>query len=441
MRATQRIILYLVVLHSLLMIGGIFMLWADYRVWILALEGVLALSLAFGIVFINRQQHALNILSIGGDFMREGDFAHTIQEHGSAEVQKLIRMYNAMLEALRGERLRLEEKQFFLEKILNASPSGILTLDLEGRIARVNPAAAACFSQDPNDLLGKSLHDIHGTLAETLLDLKEGKSRVVTLAGPQRIRCSQAYFFDTGFRRQFFLLENLTAELWANEKGSYEQVIRTFSHEVNNTVGASNSIMRSILTYVDQLNPEDRAEVVGALETVINRNDRLNKFMQRYAEVVRLPKPERHPIQLPDLVERMRMLIQVECNSREIELSLDLANNLPEVHADAAQLEQALLNILRNAMEAVESQGTIQIKAFMAKDVPCIVVEDDGSGISEEIRDNLFFSILSTKQNGHGVGLVLVREILLNHGYEFSLSSPEGQPTQFVIRLNPPESV
>src|SRR5262249_25561175 len=147
-----------------------------------------------------------------------------------------------------------------------------------------------------------------------------------------------------------------------SEKAAYEKLIRMLSHEVNNTVGASNSLLNSCLSYGSQLTPDDRSDFDHAIGVVIARTAQLNAFMRSFADVVRLPPPQKTSVAAADLVDDLSRLMRAECERRGIALVREV-EDIGSLSLDRVQLEQALVNIAKNAVEAIGIDGTLTIRA------------------------------------------------------------------------------
>jgi PAS domain S-box-containing protein len=340
-----------------------------------------------------------------------------------------------MAEHLRLERVRQEERQFFLDRILDASPSGILTFDFDGRISTANPSAARMLGARPDELRGRRLADVPSPFARELETLERGTARVLALSGSRRIRARAGEFQDRGSSRTFLVLEELTEELRRSEKAAYEKLIRMMSHEVNNSLGATRSLLESCRNYAGQLRPEDRADFEGALSVVIARTGQLNAFVTSFADVVRIPEPRKEPCDVAALATRTAALVKAEADRRAVAVRVETGDPLPPVPMDRAQMEQALLNVVKNALEAAGEKGTVTLRAESRAGRPVLVVEDSGPGIAPEAKDQLFRPFFSTKENGQGLGLTLVQDVLSRHGFDFSLESNAGEPTRFTVVL------
>jgi nitrogen fixation/metabolism regulation signal transduction histidine kinase len=207
----------------------------------------------------------------GIDLIKDSNFSTILQPSGQSEVDAIVHIYNRMLNNLQYERQRMQEKHFFLDKIINAAPFGIITLDFDEKIALVNPYAERLLEKPVARLTGQQVQAIGNTLSQTLTTLEPGRAEVVALPSRRKIRCTKSDFYDQGFQRYFFLLEELTEELRLSEKQAYEKLIRILSHEVNNSIGAANSLLQSCLTYKTQLNPGDQEDFEMAIGVVTSR--------------------------------------------------------------------------------------------------------------------------------------------------------------------------
>jgi signal transduction histidine kinase len=238
---------------------------------------------------------------------------------------------------------------------------------------------------------------------------------------------------DRGFPRAFYLLEELTEELRQTERSAYEKLIRMMSHEVNNSVGASSSLLQSSLAYARQLAPEDRDDFERALQIAIDRMEQLNAFMRGFADVVRLPQPALQPTDVREMLARIETLTAATRRARGITWTWEGNPTLPPQAVDPVQMEQALVNIVKNGIEAAGDGGRVTIRLGIDGRRPWLVVEDSGPGIPDEIRAHLFTPFFTSKPDGQGIGLTMVQEILAGHRLDFSLEGPPGGPTRFTI--------
>jgi two-component system, NtrC family, nitrogen regulation sensor histidine kinase NtrY len=439
MTLRTKIITYLVVIH-LVWAGMAVFVFFDNRIWLLLVELFFVLSVVLGVLLIRAFFVPLDLIRTGAELMNDRDFTCKFLETGQAEMDQLVRVYNRMIDALREERLKATEQHFFLHEVVTASPSGIVILDYDGRISQLNPAAERLLQQGGAEARGKELPELGEPFGRPLAGLEVGQASVIPFHGNRRVKCQKSQFFDRGFGRQFVLLEELTEELRQSEKRAYEKLIRMMSHEVNNSVGAVSSLLESCLNYAPQISEADRSDFSQALTVARDRARHLNGFMRRFADVVRVPSPDLRPCDLRSLLDDLASLFTAEFRRRRICLEWDVAPETEPVWIDKNQLEQVFINILKNSLEAIGEDGKITICLGKNGPGPFVAIEDSGPGISDEIRQNLFTPFFSTKPDGQGIGLTLIQEILLHHGFPFSLEAAEGGPTRFTIWMNRPNT-
>jgi len=427
-----RLTVYLAVVHlaaAALAVG----LLRTQGAWLLAAELALVCSLAVGLLLVRRLVAAFAFGGEASQLLEDGDFMSRFREVGQPELDRLIRLYNRMSDRLRTDRVRLQEQQHFLAQVLSVSPLGIVMLGFDGEVTYVNPSGERLLQLPAAEVLGRRLDGIPGALAETFVHLANTESSVVPLWGGRRVRCQRGAFVDRGFSRSFMVIEELTEELRQFEKAAYGKLIRMMSHEVNNSVGASNSLLHSCLTYAPEIPEPQRADFESAIAIAIGRTDQLNAFMRSFADVIRLPAPRLEPGNVEEMLARIEHLTRAERQSRGITWRTIVDEPLDPVPIDSAQIEQVLVNLVKNAIEAIDRDGGITVRLGRRSGRPAVVIEDTGPGLTLEARQNLFTPFFSTKEHGQGIGLTLVQEILSQHGCQYSLDSPPGGPTQFTI--------
>jgi two-component system nitrogen regulation sensor histidine kinase NtrY len=402
MTLRTKILLYFVALHVVVAGCGVVVLM-EKPLLLFVVEVLFALSVYISYRLVRALFVPLDLLRTGAELIGERDFTSRFSAVGQPEMDALVSIYNTMIDRLREERLGAEERHQLLQKIVQASPSGIVICDFDGKMEQVNPAAERLLRDD---------------LLSDLVGMRSGESRLVVLDGTRRVRIKRAEFRDRGFAKAFFLLEELTEELRVSEKAAYEKLIRMVSHEVNNSVGAVRSLLGSLLRYECDVRSDDREDYRMALTVASSRIDALNRFVRDFAEVVRIPLPHRVPVQADDLVREIATLVRPDLDRRRIALALDLDAG-PLIRADRSQFEQVLLNVVRNAAEAIGEEGSIAISLREGM----LSVTDSGHGIPEDARGELFSPFFTTKRDGRGLGLTIVREILTNHGFAYSLEN------------------
>jgi nitrogen fixation/metabolism regulation signal transduction histidine kinase len=422
---------YLVFVHLLLAGTGVALWWQTPEL-LVVIEAVIIVSAIAGIALTRRLLRTLGDVKAGALLIQDGDFTSRLLPVGQPEVDALTSVYNRLVDSLRDERTRLQEQQHFLADVLRFSPSGIVVLDFDGRIASVNPAAERLLGDAGTRCIGARLTDLGSRLPTVVATLAAGTTLVIDVDGARRLRCHHGTFLDRSFRRSFILIEELTDELRQAERSAYEKLIRVMAHEVNNSVTASNSLLTSSLTYGAELSAESRSDFDRAIGIVIQRTAQLNQFMRTFADVFRLPAPFKHPERVVDVLEGTVRLVSARPDAATVAWTWDVDDATLTVPMDRGQMEQALLNVLQNAIDAQARTIAVRLQSRNGGR-PTLRIEDSGEGFGPEAQSNLFTPFFSTKPNGQGIGLTLVREILSAHGFDYSLHKEPGQPTTFTI--------
>src|SRR6478672_3706365 len=374
MSLRAKIIVYLVLIHAVLA-GISYVVLREDRLWLLAVEGLFVLSISFGVLLVRTFFVPLDLIRTGAELIGERDFTSQFREVGQPEMDALIRIYIRMIDRLREERLKLQEQHFFLEKILAASPAGIATFDFDGRISALNPAAEALLQVSAAAVTGREIGALPEPLGTALQAIPKGGSEVLALAGGRRLKATRAELFDRGFPRGFLLLEELTEELRASEKAAYGKLIRMMSHEINNSVGAVGSLLDSFRGYAPDLGEEDRNDFLQAITVSVTRLENLRAFMNGFAEVVRLPPPDRRPTDVKQLVDEILILLRPELDRRRIAVRWEASEAIQPVELDRNQIEQVLVNVLKHAQESIGEDGTITLR-LGAQGRPFLSIED-----------------------------------------------------------------
>lgn len=448
MKLRTKYILFVGILHVVALVMSFF-IFEENKIFFIVSEAVILVSVVLSWQLYTEMIRPLKLLMRGTEAIKDQDFNVKFRATGKYEMDKLIEVYNNMIDELRKERTRQEQQHLFLEKLVFTSPTGILILDYDESIQQVNPTALQLLGLEEEDIRGKSLDDIAHPVLQAIRLLQSGQSKTVTFNGPATYKIQKSHFIDRGFPRHFVMLEELTAEILMAEKKTYGKVIRMMAHEVNNTIGPVNSILQSTLQ--SQLHSE---MLTNALRVAMERNNNLELFMRNFADLVRIPAPERKKIDLARLVKNVTDLMQLRAGERKVQFRYEQGRGgdgraVPRsdmagpgratvgggalmISADLQQMEQVLINIIKNALEAIDEEGVITILLLPAYPKR-LIVRDTGKGISPEMEEHLFSPFYSTKKDGQGVGLTVIKEILLNHRFDFSLRTLAPGVTEFTI--------
>lgn len=376
------------------------------------------------IIIYRKYVRPMRVVKRGMDLVREQDFASRLRRVGQSDADRLVDMFNQMMDCLKHERLRVREQNEFLDLLINESPMGVILLDDAGKITSANRAATEILAAGA--LNGRKLDEMESPLAREAASMDMRASATVSREGEAEIfRISKFGFMTDGWLHPFILIERLTEEVREAERRAYTRVIKIMAHEVNNSVGGISSTLQTIEAEIGRT-PES-VRLLPSLRACAERADSLIGFIKAYAEVIRVPEPQLRLTDYYALVDSSLPLLQSICARYGATLTADLEDAEP-LRCDPLLIRQAIVNVVKNAAESAGPGGKVSIYASGK----ILTVTDNGPGLTDEASRRLFSDVFTTKPDGHGLGLMLVGEILRKHLWQFSLRTVDGL-TRFTI--------
>lgn len=365
--------------------------------------------------------------SRGLELIASQDFNNFLAKVGEKNADKVVTLFNQIIGKLREERLKNMEQENFLHLLIEASPMGVVLLDFDERVTMTNRSFLSITGIDTADSAsGKAIGSLPSDLAPDMASVPLGQSKVISRGDMRMWRCYHLSFVQTGFKRHFYLLESLTEEVREAQRKAYEKVIRTMSHEVNNTMGG----VLSILGIIHDTTKD--SEVKEVIESCSDRCDKMCSFISSYADVVRLPEPVKRKVDLAAQLRKLMPFLQ-EIAGERIEMSIETPPEGAEVELDMPLMQQAIVNIVKNAAESIADRGAIDIKLSKHKRSIELEIANDGAPIADDVSRQLFTPFFTTKREGRGLGLTLIGDILKKHGATFRLSTGPDAITRFRI--------
>ena len=359
----------------------------------------------------------------------EGDFS--IRARGASREDPLGQVMievNALVDILRDQRMGALEATTLLRKVMAEIDVGVFTFDHDRKLKFVNRAAADLLGQPAERLLGRTAEELG--LDECL----EGETpRVLNAtfpAGPGRWEIRRTEFRQGGRPHELLVLSDLSRVLREEERQAWQRLIRVIGHEMNNSLAPIKSIAGSLSTIVEREKPpeDSREDLKRGLSIIATRAESLSRFMTAYARLARLPAPSPQPVDVASFVTRVARLEQ------RLPVQV-VAGPAAVVHADSDQLEQLLINLIRNGVDAAaQTNGSVRVGWHRRAGTFELWVEDDGPGLANP--GNLFVPFYTTKPGGSGIGLVLSRQIAEAHGGTVTLENrSNGHGCRATVRL------
>jgi len=355
---------------------------------------------------------------------------------------------NRVLDQLRIGRKEREEQAQYLQNLIAHIPVALMSLDEHGGVQLLNLAARRLFAGPCESIAAFSRYGL--AFSAALENLKPGQGAIVRMdrpSGSLQLKAAATDVVLSGVRRRLISLQNIESELTAHELMAWQTVIRVMAHEVMNSLTPISSLAATARDRLDeslaQLPPgepvrpnlEDASE---ALETLARRSDGLLHFVQNHRRLTRRFDAQLEIVPVRRVFSRLQRLLADELTTRDIALVSEVMPETLEVSVDPGLLDQALINLVRNAMEALRDTPAGRIALSASQDGgggAVIAVADNGPGISPEQREKVFVPFYTTKRQGSGVGLTLVRQIATVHGASVVISDTPGGGTTVSIRF------
>lgn len=359
--------------------------------------------------------------------------------------RKLYEILNAINEKMKFLSKEKETRSQYLGSLIDQSGVGILSIDLNGKIYLVNKAFRELLGLN-KARTGMNLGELSAELLDIIRKIQPGEHQLIRwMVG----ETEQPFSFQVSrfkLETQPFILvtaHDIRAELDEKELEAWQKLIRVLTHEIMNSVtpvvSLSNSLNDLLKTHAEGIKDQKlKDRLSDGLEAIIDRSSGLMKFTTAYQNLTRIPTPKLQVIQPSDLLKRINTLYQPEIKDKKINLLIKYAGKPEKFSGDPDLLEQVLINLIRNAAEAVEGRVDPRIVLIIEENPGYqvrIKVEDNGSGMNKDILDKLFVPFFSTKPKGTGIGLSLSRQIIMMHKGSIEVTSVEGKGSVFEVLM------
>ena len=354
---------------------------------------------------------------------QDGDFSFSLHWPQNDELSDLVAAHNALGDVLRQQRLDLVQRELLLDTMVQNTPVAMLLVSESGPVVYANIAARQLLNEG-RKLEGHRLDDVLAKASPALLEaMARGGDGLFTTKDGDKVddideeevyHLARRSFNLNGRRHELLLLRQLTMELRRQEVQTWKKVIRVISHELNNSLAPLTSLAHSGAELVRRGQTERLPQI---LETIEERTRHLESFILGYARFAKLPAPRLEPQHWPAFLARLSQ-----------QVAFTLAGEAPAESCafDAAQLEQALLNLLKNAHESGSPAAQVGLEVRRLHEAVRIDVLDRGPGMSDTVLTNALVPFYSTKRSGTGLGLALAREIAEAHGGRITLANRDG---------------
>lgn len=414
--AAERKLYLLIVSTSIPVALFLFWLWMDGRVPRAAIGAALLFILGWVLIVAHKARlgmlrHVRALSNLLEAVQKEDYGIKAARARDSGELGDLYRQLNALTESLKLSRHSEHELLQIMEKILSQIDVAIIVFDARDRVRLANEPACSLLKTSPQELSGTARADT--ALANLPQIAESGLIDFRFPGGAGRWQIREHQYRHQGEASRILFIADLDRVLADHEIAAWQRLIRIIGHEVNNSLTPITSLCQTLSTLLARQDGERDADVHAGLNAIAERAARLQEFISAYARLAKLPAPDKTPLAVDELAQRMTQIFDRE--------PLTIAP-FPKVtiFADPVHLEQALINLIKNALEASSvHRGEVQLRCEVSEGECRFLVLDSGSGIADPSK--LFVPFYSTKPGGAGIGLLLCQHIAANHHGHVSL--------------------
>lgn len=354
--------------------------------------------------------------------------------------------FNEVLEAFRKARSEKEEHWQYLNTVVQQVRTGILSYDLEGNVQLINANAKRFLGvqnlQNIEDLL-----EVNPRLYKVIFDVSPGKSNLYKAQNELHLTVQATELRIRGSTVKLITLQNIQPELQRQELDAWQNLTRVLRHEIMNSITPISSLtstLRDVLQYDlvqkdghYELKEEGADDLREGLSTIENRSKGLIKFIDAYREYTSLPQPAIRTVLLKDLIEQVELFMRPELKKHNVDFEATCSSEYLTIQADPDMIQQVLINLIKNGIEAVSEKPDPMIRLYGAYDDMTVKIEviDNGPGIIREALESIFVPFYTTKKSGSGIGLSLSRQIMQLHHGTLNVVSEPGVRTVFRLRF------
>jgi two-component system nitrogen regulation sensor histidine kinase NtrY len=357
--------------------------------------------------------------------------------------------FNAMISDFRLVRLDREAEQRFFEETVNHVQFGLVAFNEKGEVKMVNQAFLELFGLSGIMHLD-ALKEISTELPDFFKQFSPGKEKLkkITLPdGQHHLIFLASGFVLIGENISLISVRDISREMDRNELEAWQKLLRVMRHEILNSISPIQLIAGNLskrlqpegeLVPLEQLTAEEALDIKTGLDTIHRRASSLSVFLDAYANMYRTPEFTPVPTEIAPLLKRIEQLFKGDAEKQETSIAVDCPNSELELSMDAKMVEQVLINLVKNAMEAVKDQTSrdIVLSARRERNELILSVEDTGSGIPQDQMESIFVPFFSTRESGTGIGLSFSQHIMRMHGGQIRVSSTQDKGSVFQLRFN-----
>jgi two-component system nitrogen regulation sensor histidine kinase NtrY len=418
-------------------------LYRDTYVYILLLMTVLILFAAVwtGLFLSKRITVPIEALSEATREISAGNLDHRVHVQAQDELGLLVRLFNDMAGQLQGTTRELEARRRYMEIILESIPTGVISVESDLRVNKINRSARAMFSSDNastlNEIFGQDIHAVRELLAASDGNSITREIEFNVHGRPAHVAVTVTRLMTGGF---VLVIEDLTEVVRAQKASAWREVARRLAHEIKNPLTPIQLSAERIARNISRL-PATPSRVATVIEEcvagIVEEVSSLKNLVDEFVRFARLPAVSRFPNSMKELVDRTMALYEDRLDG--VKVIVDVPAELPLILMDQLQMKRVLVNLLDNALDALAGEPAqgLTIRCELARDetMARLTIADTGRGIASEDRERLFTPYFSTRKNGTGLGLAISSRIVADHGGYIGAEPNSPKGTRFILEL------
>jgi len=380
--------------------------------------------------------------------IKYSDYSQTFDRHNlGGTFKELGEAFEEVIKKFQDTKREKEEHYKYLNTVTQHIGIGLLSFNQTGKVELINNAAKRLLKISSlhyiNDLIPEKKE-----LADAFVTIKRNGKKIIKIMNGSEM--NQLFIYATEFklRDQFYKLvafQNIQNELEEKEMEAWQKLIRVLTHEIMNSVTPISSLSATAAKIIDDskneaagLDGDTIEDISAAVNTIHKRSEGLIRFVDKYRDLTRIPKPDFQIFTIDKLFNRIKQLMGNELIEKGIAFNISITPQSLELTADSQLIEQILINLILNSIQALDGRDNpkIELQAKLDDQYHIIIqVEDNGAGIGKDVQDKIFIPFFTTKKNGSGIGLSLSRQIMRTHGGTINVASVPNEFTLFTLRF------
>lgn len=378
--------------------------------------------------------------------LRNEDYTIRFIENEGMKSEKMLNsLLNQTKDILQKTRIEIQQKEKYYELILNSISSGVVAVNSKGFVTQSNQFALKILEMEVFTHISQ-LQKVSQQLRQTVEEIQSGETRRISYTnerGTVQLLINATSIIINGEKTLLLVFNDIENEMDEKEIDSWIRLIRVLAHEIMNSIAPITSLSDTLLCLHKEDNPEVSTEqikqnTINGLQVISETGKGLISFVESYRKFTRIPKPEREYIDMNEFIHRMVILCSMESNFEYISIQTDIQPENLKVFADSNLLGQVVLNIMKNAIQAMRGRKNSILRVTVEEKTTNniqIRITDNGPGIAPEILNEIFVPFFTTKEEGTGIGLSIARQIMRAHNGNIKVTSTPDKETTFTLSL------